>query len=389
MRDYQGVSLCVPVSRDYVRNSTHAAPWFIGRVLRDLLANSGLKKSDIDGFSVASFGLAPDSVVTLCEYLGTEPRWLDALPYGGASGLLAIQKAARAVQCGDAEVVACIGGDTSAPGNFKELVADFSTFTRDAGFPYGAAGPNGVFALITQHFMDKYGVTREDFGRLCVAQRYNANHYGAALLGHKKLKHLDYLSGPEIASPLHLFDCVMPCAGGEGLLVMSTDRARHLNLARVEIAALGQIFNAYSSDAIQTRTGAAAIAPELYDQAGMGPENLDMVQTYDDYPVMSLMQLTDLGICKEGQAAQFLRERITTFDGGDIPHNTSGGQLGVGQAGAAAGFLGLVEAIRQLTASAVDNQVPNARTALVSGYGMVNYDRGLCSAVGIFRAGSR
>ena len=389
MRDYQGVALCIPVSRDYVRNSSHAAPWFVGRVLRELLTESGLKKSDIDGLAVASFSLAPDSVVTLCEYLGMEPRWLEALPYGGASGLLGIQKAARAIQCGDAEVIACIGGDTSAPGNFKELVADFSTFTRDAGYPYGAAGPNGVFALLSQHFMNTHGVTREDLGRLCVAQRYNANHFTGALLGHKKLKLADYLSAPEIASPLHLFDCVMPCAGGEGLLVMSTERARKLNLATVEIAALGQVFNGYSTDAIQTRTGAAAIASQLYNQAGLGPENLDMVQTYDDYPVMALMQMLDLHVCKQGQVAQFLRDRTTTFDGGDIPHNTCGGQLGVGQAGAAGGFLGLVEAVRQLTVSAVENQVPDARTALVSGYGMVNYDRGLCSAAGIFRAGSK
>ncbi len=387
MQDYRGVALCTPVSRDYARYSTRATPWFVGRVLRDLLAGSGLKKSDVDGLAVASFSLAPDTVVTLCEYFAMEPRWLEALPFGGASGLLAIQKAARAVQCGDAEVVACMGGDTSAPGNFRELVSDFSTFTRDAGYPYGAAGPNGVFALITQHYMDKHGVSRSDFARLCVAQRYNANHYSGALLGHKTLSEEEYLSAPEIASPLHLFDCVMPCAGGEGLLVMSTERARNLNLAYVEIAALGQMFNAYSSDAIQTRTGAAAIAPDLYNQAGIGPRDVDIVQTYDDYPAMSLMQLEDLKICSAGKAAQFLRERVTTYDGEDIPHNTSGGQLSVGQAGAAAGFLGLVEAVRQLTEQAAGNQVLGAKTALVSGYGMVNYDRGLCSAAGIFKSG--
>ena len=388
MQNYHGIALCVPVSRDYARYSTRAAPWFVGGVLRELLANSGLNKSEVDGLAVASFSLAPDSVVTLCEYFAMEPRWLEALPFGGASGLLGIQKAARAVQCGDAEIVACIGGDTSAPGNFQELVSDFSTFTRDAGYPYGAAGPNGVFALITQHYMDMHGVSRKDFARLCVAQRYNANHYSPALLGNKTLNESEYLGAPEIASPLHLFDCVMPCAGGEGLLVMSTERARKLNLAYVEIEALAQKFNAYSSDAIQTRTGAAAIAPEIYNQAGIGPRNVDMVQTYDDYPVMSVMQLEDLEICSRGKAAQFLRERVTTYNGGDIPHNTSGGQLGVGQAGAAAGFLGLVEAIRQLTGQAVDNQVEGARTALVSGYGMVNYDRGLCSAAGILKSGA-
>ncbi|MFT5417063.1 MAG: acetyl-CoA acetyltransferase, partial [Gammaproteobacteria bacterium] len=61
-------------------------------------------------------------------------------------------------------------------------------------------------------------------------------------------------------------------------------------------------------------------------------------------------------------------------------HNTSGGQLSVGQAGAAGGFLGIVEAIRQLTHSAGRNQVRAADNALVTGFGMINYDRGLCSS---------
>ena len=68
------------------------------------------------------------------------------------------------------------------------------------------------------------------------------------------------------------------------------------------------------------------------------------------------------------------------FDSNGLPHNTNGGQLSVGQAGAAGGFLGIVEALRQLLKTAESNQVANAATALVTGYGMVNYDRGICSS---------
>ncbi len=386
--DYRGVALCVPVSRDYTRFSEHRASWFIGRVLQQLLSRSRLQKSQVDGLAVASFSLVPDSVVTLCEYFSLEPRWLEALPYGGASGLVAIHKAARAVQCGDAEVIACIGGDTSAPGDFQQLIANFTTFTRDAGYPYGGAGPNGVFALITQHNMNLQGIDRKDFARLCVAQRYNASHYPLSLLGQKALSESDYLNARPVAPPLHLYDCVMPCAGAEGLLVMSTQRARHLNLPHAEIASLAQCFNGYSKDPIQTRTGAAEFANQLYEAAGVGPEDIQLVQTYDDYPMMSVMQLEDLRVIPPGEGAKFLRERNTTFDAGDIPHNTSGGQLSNGQAGAAAGFLGLVEAVRQLTNTAGANQVPDAKVALVSGYGMVNYDRGLCSAAAVLNAQS-
>ena len=64
---------------------------------------------------------------------------------------------------------------------------------------------------------------------------------------------------------------------------------------------------------------------------------------------------------------------------GEFPHNTSGGQLSVGQAGAAGGYLGLVEGLRQVTGQALGMQVPGAKKALISGFGMINFDRGLCS----------
>ena len=97
------------------------------------------------------------------------------------------------------------------------------------------------------------------------------------------------------------------------------------------------------------------------------------------------MQMEDLGFCDKGSAATFIESNTFTIDG-SFPHNTSGGQLSVGQAGAAGGFLGLVEAIRQLTGGATENAVANARYAAVSGFGIINYDRGLCSGAAILEA---
>jgi acetyl-CoA acetyltransferase len=94
------------------------------------------------------------------------------------------------------------------------------------------------------------------------------------------------------------------------------------------------------------------------------------------------MQLEDLGFCEKGQAAQFVRGHTLTTDG-SFPVNTSGGQLSVGQAGAAGGFLGTTEALRQLTGAAGGTAVPEARIGLVSGFGMINYDRGLCCGAAI------
>ncbi len=105
---------------------------------------------------------------------------------------------------------------------------------------------------------------------------------------------------------------------------------------------------------------------------------MDVLETYDDYPVIVMMQIEDLGFCKKGEAPAFVRSHDLRARG-DFPHNTSGGQLSVGQAGAAGGHLGMVEAIRQVTGQAIGAQVPGARRAVVSGFGMINYDRGLCS----------
>ena len=97
-------------------------------------------------------------------------------------------------------------------------------FARDATYPYGSGGPNALFAFITSAYMHRTGATRADFGRLCVDQRVNALAYGSKVF--KKPLTLDeYLAARPIAEPIHLFDCVMPCAGAEAFLVMSEARA--------------------------------------------------------------------------------------------------------------------------------------------------------------------
>jgi acetyl-CoA acetyltransferase len=130
------------------------------------------------------------------------------------------------------------------------------------------------------------------------------------------------------------------------------------------------------------RGGWAMDRDDLYAQAGAGPSDMDFVQLYDDYPVICVMQLEDLGFCQKGAGAEFVRRNSFTV-GGTLPLNTSGGQLSVGQAGAAGGCLGLVEAVRQLTGRALGAPVENARLGLVSGFGMINYDRGLCSGAAV------
>ncbi|HEX4112117.1 MAG TPA: thiolase family protein [Stellaceae bacterium] len=378
---YDGVVVAAPVTIPYRRYSINSAHWWIGRAIRAVLERAGLRPADVDGFSVSSFTVGPDTAIGLTQHLGLSPRWLDHIPLGGASGVVALRRAARAVQCGDAEFVVCVAGDTNHVDSFRNMLTTFSRFAQDAVYPYGSGGPNAGFALITRNYMKRYGATREDFGKICVAQRTNALQFPFALM--KKPLTLDeYLDARAISDPIHLYDCVMPCAGAEAFLVCRADAARSLNLPAARLLATIERHNAYPDDPIQERGGWAMDVGELYAMAGIAPDAVDFVQTYDDYPVICMMQIEDLGFCSKGEGAAFVRTHTLTADG-NFPHNVSGGQLSVGQAGAAGGYLGLVEAVRQLTGETLGAKVPEAHIGMISGFGMITYDRGLASGAAL------
>ncbi len=383
---YENAVVAVPVTIPYVRYSTRGAHWFAARALRALLEGSGLDKADLDGLCLSSFTLAPDTAVGLTQHLGLSLRWLDHIPMGGAAAIIALRRALRAVESGDASIVACVAADTNHIGTFRATLASFSQFAQDAVYPYGSGGPNASFALLTGYYMRAFGARREDFGRLCIAQRENALRYPHALFK-KPLTMEEYLNARLIAEPLRLFDCVMPCAGAEAFLVMRRTRAQDLGLPCATVLATMERHNSFPEDPIQTRGGWVLDRDGLFAQAGVTHRDIDFLQTYDDYPVISAMQIEDLGFCAKGEAPGFIRDHTLTIDG-TFPINTSGGQLSVGQAGAAGGYLGMTEAIRQVTDAAGGTAVPDARIGLVGGFGMINYDRGMCCAAAIL-AGAR
>ena len=128
-------------------------------------------------------------------------------------------------------------------------------------------------------------------------------------------------------------------------------RAEALGLPFVHVLAAIERHNGFPDDAVQVRGGWAMDRDALWHRAGLGPDAMDVVETYDDYPVIVMMQFEDLGLCAKGEAPDFVRRHDFTVHG-DVPHNTGGGQLSGGQAGAAGGYLGLIEAMRQLTGAA-------------------------------------
>ncbi len=299
-RPYDGVVLCAPTTVPYERFSHRAAQWWIGTALRELLRVSGVTKPDLDGFCVSSFTSAPDSAVGLTQHFGLTPRWLDHVPMGGASGIVALRRAARAVQAGDASIVAVVAGDANGVTSFQDMLPAFSRFAQDASYPYGAGGPNSSFALITDNYMREYGARREDFGAICVAQRANALANPHALMK-RPLTLEQYMAGRPISDPVTLFDCVMPCAGAEAFLVMREEDARASCLPYARLLSTIERHNAYRDDIVQYRGGWALDAEEMWAMAGFGPDEIDVVETYDDYPVIVMMQFEDLGLLRQGR----------------------------------------------------------------------------------------
>ena len=116
---YDGVAVAVPVTVPYVRYSIRGAHWFIARALAALVEGAGhAPRTRSTACACRASRCFPTRAVGLTQHLGLSPRWLDHIPMGGASGMVALRRAARAVQAGDAEIVACIAGDTNHVDSF-------------------------------------------------------------------------------------------------------------------------------------------------------------------------------------------------------------------------------------------------------------------------------
>jgi acetyl-CoA acetyltransferase len=364
----------------YEKRSPKKATRLIFEAADTALRSAGVAWSEVDGLAVTSFNLPPDNVTTLAEHFGIEARFLFQGVYGGASGIIGMMHAARAVRDGDADVVLCAAADAYDVASHNETLDRFNGSVQNYMSPHGFGGANGMFALHTRLYMERYGAKFEDFGTFCIALRKNAGKNPNALL-RAPMTMEDYLGARQIADPLRLYDCVLPCVGGDCVLLVSERIASRLRGPLVRIRAGGEYHNYPAGDVYSLSAGWAGFSPRMYERAGLGPQDMEFAQLYDDYPVMCFIQLEGLGLAPKGSAFQFVRDTDITTSG-SFPINTGGGQLSAGQAGASGGMIGVYEAVVQLRGEAGERQV-TCRRGLVSGYGMIAYGRGLSASAAI------
>lgn len=347
---------------------------FLAEAVVGALEDAGIPRDEVDGLGVASFSLAPDHAIDLAWRLGMRLRWVMEDTNGGASGINLLQHALRAIEAGDAETVVLCSGDRMEKREFHLMTDRYNRVARDYLAPLPLNGPNALFSFLTQRHARANGLAREDYACIPIAQRaWAGRNPGAVYRAPMSLE--EYMESVPIAPPLTRFDCVPIVSGGDAFVVTTRERAARLPGPAVGIRTIRALFNHDQQDGDALTTGFAEIAGDLWASAGARPDDLDAAYVYDDYPVMVLCQAVDLGLVHDGDLPRFLHRGLVEDH---WPMNTSGGQLSAGQAGAAGGMHGLVEAITQLRGRAGERQVEGAALALVTGYGMVVYRHGAC-----------
>jgi acetyl-CoA acetyltransferase len=362
----------------YEKRDGHELYWHLWRAAAETLERAGLAHTDVDGLGVASFMLPPGNVATFAEHLGMRLSWAEQGAYGGASVVVMLGRAADAIRLGRARAILLLSGDAFTVATHDAMLDGFTPAMGSYLAPHGFGGANGIFALVQRLHQHRYGSRREQLGRLAVRQRQHALLNPNALFK-VPLTLQDYLDARLICEPLGLYDCVMPCSGAHGVLVVSDDVAQALDRPLLRVLAVGEAHNAHPQASSALPGGFEVYAGRLFEEAGLTRGDVDLCELYDDYPIMVAIQLERYGFCAEGQGAAFI-EATDTSIAGELPVNTGGGQLSCGQSGAGGGGIGLSHAIQQLQYEAGGWQVDDAGVALVSGYGLVSYGRGLCTA---------
>jgi len=343
------------------------------------LADAGIDARDVDGLAVASFSLAPDAAVDLAWKLGLTLRWILQDSNGGSSAMNMLGHALRGVEAGAAEAILILGGDATGLAGYAKVAANFNTVTQKHLAPLGHGGPNGVYALVASRQMKKYGLQKSDYGHIAIAQREWAAKNPFAVY-RTPLTMAEYLAAPLVADPLSRYDCVPVVAGAQAIVVARPDRAPK-GRPGVRVRAHRASFNHDNQEGDGLQTGISTFAEELWQEAGAGPEDIDVASIYDDYPTMVLAQANDLGLTPGNDLARFCRHTIGERR---FPLNTWGGMLSAGQPGGPAGGLnGISEAVLQLQRRAGERQVKRARLAVTTGYGMTMYRYGGTAAAAV------
>ncbi|NKQ56142.1 hypothetical protein HFP15_25005 [Amycolatopsis sp. K13G38] len=337
------------------------------------IADAGLTRDDIDGlvcFHDNDSSLTRDVATALG--LGKLRWWSDA-SVGGNFACAAVAQAAMAIATGMARHVLVY---RAMNGRSGKRMGQFGGGRSSGAYqflaPYGFSTPAQIFGMFARRHMHEYGTTKEDLGHVAITLRAHAALNERAVK-RDPLTMEQYLSARVIADPFSLYDCCQETDGAVALLLSPADESRDMPHQPVYVhAAVHGAGNAPRlpfdrwDDFAHSCFG--RLGDELFAKADCAREDVDFACLYDAFTFEVIHQLEEIGFCKPGEAAGFVREGNIAL-GGRLPVNPHGGLLSEGYIH---GLNHSVEAVEQLRGNGGARQVPDAELALVTAYGFVS-----------------
>jgi acetyl-CoA acetyltransferase len=334
------------------------------------LADAGLRPSDIDG--VATADTSPEE---LAYYLGITPTWADGTNVGGCSFMLHVRHAAAAISEGLASTILITHGESGRSRvGAAALVRSPSSLRGQFETPYGASGPPTMFTIPVLRYLKTYGLTEEDLAWVSVIQReWAAKNPRASFKDPITVD--DVLNSPMIAWPFRMLMCCLVTDGGGALILTGAERAKDFPQKPVYIVGTGESLAAPLISQMEDFTSSRAFrvsGKKAFEEAGISHADVDHLMLYDAFAHLPFYGLEDLGFCKPGEAAGFIKDRNTAPPspgkrGGKLPLNTNGGGLSYMHSGMY-GMYALQESVRQMRGIA-PAQVPGAKISVCHGVG--------------------
>ncbi len=305
-----------------------------------------------------------------------------------ASGATALAAARAQILAGFCDVALVVGADTTPKGFLAPNKGERGDDPDWLRFRLlGATNPT-YFGLYARRRIELFGATREDFARVKVKNaRHGLDNPNARY--RKTVTVDDVLNAPLVAEPLGLLDICATSDGAAALVVSSLDYARrHGEADPVRIRAISTVTPSYPQTTIElpnfstdssAGTGDApahgfkeSIAVRAYEEAGIGPDDLDCAEVYDLSTAMELDWYEQIGLCAPGEAEKLLRDGATTL-GGRVPVNPSGGLACFGEAVPAQAIAQVCELAWQVQGRAEGRQVEGAKVGLSINQGLFGH----------------
>ncbi len=357
---------------EYSRDSGRSELTLACEAIGAAIADAGLTPADIDG--ITKYTMDNNDPIDIARNLGIpELRFAGEVNYGGGGGPVGtILMAAMAVATGQAKAVVAFRAMNERSGRGTPRFGQASAAEGASGLhsyqaPYGLFSPAQMVALAARRHMHLYGTESRHFGEIAVTCRHHANLNPNAMMYGRPMTIDDHQHSRMIASPLHLLDCCLETDGGAALVITTADRARDLKHPPTYISGIGFGAGHWNHRSIvkdmdSVHSESTVIAKHVFRDAGITHQDIDVLFIYDHFTPLVLMAIEDYGFCKRGEGKDFVSNGRLRWPDGELPMNTSGGNLSEGYMH---GMQNTIEAVRQLRGVA-RCQVKNARHAFVS-----------------------